>query len=188
MATLLVITHPEVVVDPATPIPDWGLNETGRRRAAAFAASDAFAAVTHVWSSAERKARQTAELLAAPRKCPIAVDARLGENDRSATGFLPLPEFEAAADAFFAHPESSFCGWERALDAQSRIEGAVREIVAGHGGDDLAIVTHGGVGTLLYCRLMGLPIDRSFDQPVQGHFWSADLLTLQPGHGWRPIG
>jgi hypothetical protein len=32
------------------------------------------------------------------------------ENDRSATGFLPPPEFEAVADAFFVRPLESVRG------------------------------------------------------------------------------
>jgi len=188
MPDLLLMTHPEVTVDPNTPVPDWGLNATGRARAAAFAASDAAAAITHVWSSAEAKARETAGILAAASACPVQIDPRLGENDRSATGFLPPPAFEAAADAFFAHPEVCHLGWERAVDAQHRIVRAVQDITAAHTGGDLAIVSHGGVGTLLYCALMDLAVDRCHDQPAQGHYWSADLATLRPRHGWRSIG
>jgi len=70
---------------------------------------------------------------------------------------------------------------------QTRIVGAVLEITHGHTGGDLAIVTHGAVGTLLYCHLQGLAIDRAHDQPWQGHFWSADLSTLRPDHGSKPI-
>lgn len=187
MQRLLVITHPEVTIDPATPIPDWGLNDTGRRRANAFSSSDTFAAVSHIWTSAEQKARDTAEILATPRNLPVNIDPALGENDRSATGFLPPARFEAAADAFFANPETSFHGWERAVDAQSRIVAAVRRIATSHAGRDLAIVTHGGVGTLLWCHLMNLPIDRRHDQPGQGHYYTADLARLTPSRGWRSI-
>lgn len=188
MPDLLFITHPEVAVAPAIPVPDWGLNATGRARAAAFAASEAADRITAVWSSAEVKARETAEVLASARTCPVHIDRCLGENDRSATGYLPPKAFEAAAAAFFAHPETGHLGWERAIDAQMRILQAVRSIVGAHGGGDLAIVSHGGVGTLLYCALMDLPIDRRHDQPAQGHYWRADLATLRPNHGWRSIG
>lgn len=187
MSRLLIITHPEVVVDPNIPVRDWCLNETGRHRAALFARSDQMASVTHIWSSAETKARETAGILAQPRDLPIAVDARLGENDRSATGFLPPPLFEAAADAFFANPETSSKGWETARAAQARIVRAVLDITAPHKDGDLAIVTHGAVGNLLYCHLCGLEIDRAHDQPGQGHYWTADLASLRPDHGWRPI-
>lgn len=187
MARLLVVTHPEVTVDPATPVPDWGLAATGLRRAETFAASDTMSGVSHIWSSTERKARETAGILAASRSLPVNIDPDLGENDRSATGFLSPAEFEAAADAFFARPLDSFRGWERAVDAQNRILGATRRIVADHRGRDLVLVTHGAVGTLLWCALTQAPIDRSHDQPGQGHFWVADLKTLRPQHGWRSI-
>ena len=70
------------------------------------------------------------------------------ENDRSATGYLPGPEFEATADRFFAEPQISVRGWERAIDAQARILGAVAETLARHPGGDLLLVGHGAVGTL----------------------------------------
>jgi broad specificity phosphatase PhoE len=187
MARLLIISHPDVVVDRHVPITDWGLSDIGRARAAGFAVSDTFAGVTQIFSSAEQKARDTAVILAAPRNLPVKIRAELGENDRSATGFLPPAEFEAAADAFFAQPTASFRGWETAVAAQSRIHKAVTSIITAHAGGDLAIVTHGAVGTLLWCALSDRPIDRQYDQPGQGHFWQADLKTLTPDSGWRPL-
>lgn len=184
MPNLLIITHPEVTIDPDIPITDWGLDAAGRRRAAAFASSGAFARVTHVWASTEQKARDTGKILATPRNLPLKHHAGLGENDRSATGYLPREEFEVAADAFFAWPETSFRGWETAVEAQMRIQRAVTGIIGAHDGGDLAIVTHGAVGTLLWCALSHRPIDRRCDQPSQGHYWQADLRTLEPQSGW----
>lgn len=188
MPKLLIITHPEVAIDPNVPVTDWGLSDTGRRRAAAFAADEIFAEVTQIWTSTEQKAHDTGEILSAPRNLLVKQNAALGENDRSATGFLPRDEFEAAADAFFAHPNTSFRGWETAAEAQLRIRNATTSIIERHVGDDLAIVTHGAVGTLLWCALTGNPIDRRYDQPSQGHYWQADLLTLKPQTRWRSIG
>jgi broad specificity phosphatase PhoE len=68
----------------------------------------------------------------------------LGENDRSATGYLPKQEFEATADAFYARPQESVRGWERAADAQARIVRAVDQIVSQTPAEgDVAIVGHG---------------------------------------------
>ncbi|ABG30724.1 histidine phosphatase family protein [Roseobacter denitrificans] len=187
MSRLIFITHPEVKVDAAIPVTDWALSETGCRRAAGFARSDVVANVTNIWASAERKAQQTADFIAQRAGVPVQTNEHLGENDRSATGFLPPPEFEAAADSFFAQPDVSFRGWETARAAQGRIENAVRGIAAHHGTGDLAIVAHGAVGTLLYCAFKGLPISRAYDQPSQGHYWSAELSDLQPQHHWKPI-
>lgn len=187
MAGLIFVTHPEVIVDPAVPVPGWGLSATGCARMAAFAAGPVARGARAIWASAEVKAAQAAAILAQALNLPVQTDSDLGENDRSATGFLPPPEFERAADAFFAQPAISHRGWETALDAQARILRATRRIVAGQGPGDLVIVAHGAVGTLLYCALAGLPIDRRHDQPFQGHYWSAPLPGLEPAHGWRPI-
>ncbi len=184
MPNLLVITHPEVTIDPDIPITDWRLSAMGRRRATHFAATGVLTDVTRIWSSTEQKARDTAEILSVPRNLPIDHSPGLGENDRSATGFLPREEFEAAADAFFARPEASFRGWETAAEAQRRIHATVSAIVEAHEGKDLAIVTHGAVATLLWCAFSNCLIDRNYDQPSQGHYWLADLLTLRPQTGW----
>ena len=188
MTKLIFITHPEVCIDPERPIPDWGLNPVGKARAKTFAAHPSMSGVTAVWSSAEQKAIETARLLADPKGLAVQTHPDLGENDRSATGFLPRDAFEAAADAFFADPTISFKGWERAIDAQARISSTVRNLVADHMDGDLAIASHGAVGTLLWCHLRELPIDRRHDQPSQGHYWSADLATLTPDAGWQSIG
>ena len=188
MARLFLVTHTDVVIDPCGPVDRWKLSDMGRARSRAFATSGVLAKVKAIWSSTEVKAIETAGILAGPLGLPVSTDARLGENDRTATGFLPREEFEAAADRFFAAPEESFRGWERAVDAQKRIERAVREILAAHPGGDLAVVSHGAVGTLLYCALKGLAIDRKHDQPFQGHYWAADLPGLVVRHGWREVG
>jgi len=52
----------------------------------------------------------------------------LGENDRSATGYLEPQEFETTANAFFAYPERSIRGWETAQAAQTRIVEAVHDL------------------------------------------------------------
>ncbi|CAD0184219.1 alpha-ribazole phosphatase [Ruegeria sp. THAF57] len=184
MPKLIIITHPEVSVDPAVPITEWGLNALGRKRAAEFATSGILSNVTQIWTSGERKARETGEILAAPRTLPVNCNLGLGENDRSATGYLPRYDFEAAANVFFAQPESSYRGWEPATEAQIRIHRTVTEIIQSHDAGDLAIVTHGAVGTLLWCALSNCSIDRKHDQPSQGHFWQADLATLKPDSCW----
>jgi len=155
MPTVFFITHPDVAIDPSVPVPDWPLNERGRARLRATAAYPRARGVGRIFASSERKARDGAQILADGLGLSgYRVVDGLGENDRSATGYLPKQEFEATVDAFFAQPETSVRGWEPAVDAQVRIIGAVEQIVAQASDDgDLAIVGHGGTGTLLYCHL-----------------------------------
>lgn len=186
-AAVWYISHPAVIVDAATPVPRWSLKPEGRAVMAAFAARPELAEVRSIWSSDETKAVEAAAILGerlglAPR---VAEDSH--ENDRSATGFLPPAEFEQVADAFFARPTESVRGWERAVDAQARIAAAFGRILAAAPEGDVAVVGHGGVGTLLYCRLAGFAISRRHDQPAQGSYWTATRATTVPRHGWRPL-
>ncbi|HJX44191.1 MAG TPA: histidine phosphatase family protein [Geodermatophilus sp.] len=182
-----VVTHPEVRVDPDVPVPEWGLSDAGRARLRHLLALPWVPRLTRVVTSAERKARETAAALAATTGLPVRVDPGLGENDRSATGFLPPAEFEATADAFFARPTESVRGWERAVDAQARVVAAVARAVDGAEGD-VAVVCHGGVGTLLLCRVLGVPIDRRRDQPGQGSVFSYDPVTGEGAGPWVRLG
>lgn len=185
---VLFITHPEVEVAPSTPVPRWRLSDRGIARMRSFVASDVVAGVTEVWASTETKAIEAAGLLAARLGLPMQVHAGLGENDRSATGFLPPPEFERTADEFFARPEDSVRGWETASAAQARVRDAMASIIDGRDlQGDVAIVAHGGVGALLMCSLLGAPISRTRDQPFQGCYWAFDPRSRQVLQGWTPI-
>ncbi len=161
----LYLTHPQVRLDAAVPVPLWGLSEEGWERARVFVARGTVPRGALVFSSRETKALQLAELLAAAAGTPVLTDHDMGENDRSATGFLPPDLFEAAADQFFAQPDTSYRGWERAVDAQARIVSAVDMALASvPEARPLIFCGHGAVGTLLKCHLLGRPISRTEDQ------------------------
>jgi broad specificity phosphatase PhoE len=191
MSIIHFITHPEVVIDPAIPVPDWPLSSLGRERMQRTVLEQPWLRdVRALFSSTERKARDAATIIAEHLCLQPAVIEGLGENDRSATGYLPRREFEAMADAFFARPQHSVRGWERAADAQRRIVAAVEQAIAlAPAEGDIAIVSHGGVGALLLCHLKRVPIARTEDQPVDGGgcVYSFDAASRRLLHGWRRI-
>lgn len=188
MGLVRYLTHPQVRMDPAVPVPDWGLSETGRDRALAFAAAPCLAATRRIVSSAERKAVETAQCVAERLGVPVEIREAMHENDRSATGFLAPPEFEAVADLFFANPETSIRGWERAVDAQARILREAEAVLAAPGEGDILLVGHGGVGTLLLCALSGWPIQRLRDQPAGGgNIFAFDAESRIVHHAWQSI-
>jgi len=165
----LYITHPQIVIDPDIAVPKWHLSEEGRARACVAVRSGWAHQLRRIVSSDETKAIETAEILGGPCAVTPEIIDHMGENDRSATGFLVPDEFEKAANWFFAHPNESFHGWERAVDAQARIVAAVERVLADHdSAQPIAFVGHGGVGTLLKCHLAGRPIARESDQPPGG--------------------
>lgn len=166
----LYLTHPQVRMDANVPVPLWGLSEEGRERAQAFAARRIVPAGTFVFSSRETKALELAEMVAALAGSPVLADHQMGENDRSATGFLPPALFEETADRFFAEPEMSVDGWEKAANAQRRIVDTVLAALRSVPPDTAVIFCgHGAVGTLLKCHLGVRKIARSEDQSRHGH-------------------
>lgn len=188
MSLILYLSHPEVTIDPAVPVPDWGLSPRGRERLLACRAAPWLLACRRIVTSGEQKALETAALIAEASKAAIETRFDMHENDRSATGFLPPPEFEAVADRFFALPYVSARGWERAIDAQERIVAAFEAVTAGHDPRaPLLLVGHGGVGTLLYCHLAGLAIDRRHDQPGAGSVFALHGGSRRPLFAWTPL-
>ena len=194
MSRVLFITHPEVTIDPAVPVPDWPLSEKGTARMTAFADGPAVTGVTAVWSSAEQKACDGAAILGRALELTPQVEPALHENDRSATGFLPPAEFWPLVERFFAAPEESVEGWERAADAQARVLDAIERVCRNHENTDestgdIALVAHGGVGALTLAALSGAAISRNYDQPGEGGgnyfvFARQDKALLQ---GWQNI-
>lgn len=163
------LTHPQVEIDPETPVPQWSLSDKGRARLETILRRNWVRSLSRIVASDERKAVETATLLSQASSAPVETAADMGENDRSSTGFLAPEAFEAAADRFFAEPEESWNGWERAIDAADRVEAAVTRVLATHAPDrPILFAGHGAAGTLLKCRLAGRAIARSEDQPHGG--------------------
>ncbi|MBW7963300.1 histidine phosphatase family protein [Bradyrhizobium sp. BR 10261] len=182
------LTHPQVTIDPSIPVPDWGLSQIGRARTETVTATGRLSGTRQVISSGERKAIETAEIIAAKLGIDVEVREAMHENDRSATGFLLPDEFEATANQFFGQPHISIRGWERAVDAQLRIVGEVEHVLARGTPGDVLFVGHGGVGTLLYCHYAGLAIDRVHDQLAGGGcFFAFTSQERRVLHGWRRL-
>ena len=155
-----------------------------------FAASPVLARVTAIYSSGERKAVDTARILSERTGIPFSMVAALHENDRSATGYLPPDQFEAVADRFFAEPETSVLGWERAVDAQcSNCRMHPRNRGAGHEPGDIVIAAHGGVGALCWRISSGTPsaaVSINPD-PAVATFSLGDARLWNWLHGWQSI-
>jgi broad specificity phosphatase PhoE len=189
METVFYITHPDVLIDPAVAVAEWPLNARGRARMHAMLSQSWLPGIVQIASSTERKALDGAAILGAHLGLQPVTHPGLGENDRSSTGYLAKPEFEAMADAFFTHPEQSVRGWERAIDAQVRVVAAMRDVLREAPAGDIAVVAHGGVGALLLCHLLGSAISRTADQPAGsgGHVLAFNRATWTLCHAWQRI-
>jgi broad specificity phosphatase PhoE len=190
MASLIFITHPEVVIDPDQPITDWPLNAIGRARMERFVELLADRSITAVHASTERKARDGAAIVAERLGLSYRTHEDLGENDRSSTGFIAPPEFWAVVREFFGRPHESIRGWERAIDAQTRIVNAVKRVLReDETSGDIVVVSHGAVGCLLTAHLQTVEIGRESrpQHPGGGCFIVIDRDTFTLTQNWRAI-
>jgi broad specificity phosphatase PhoE len=190
MASLIFLTHPEVVIDPGQPITEWPLNATGRARMERFVDGLAGRTITSVYASTERKARDGAAIVAERLGLSFAAHEDLGENDRSSTGFIAPPEFWEVVREFFGRPHESIRGWERAVDAQTRIVNVVRRILQDdQTSGDIVVVSHGAVGCLLTAYLQAVEIGQESrpQHPGGGCFIVIDRDTFTLTQDWRAI-
>ncbi len=190
MRRIIFISHPNVVVSRDVPVPQWPLSELGRSRMKDSLRQPWISEISAVYCSSEQKAIDGAKILAEHLSLDFVAVDELGENDRSSTGFLPPEEFEKVADEFFAKVESSVRGWETASNAQARIINAVTAIAeSDRSSGTIAIISHGAVGTLLYCYLAGEAISRRWDQPPNngGNYYIFQISPKKAFSWWQPI-
>ncbi len=190
MRTIYFITHPDVIIDPTIPITQWQLSPRGKERMKRLLSQSWVQTLGAVYCSTEQKALDGAEIVANHLGIQYVARPELGENDRSTTGVLSFTDFNRAVDLFFAHPLDSFRGWETAKHAQDRITNAIQWIVDNEKTPkNIAIIAHGGVGTLFLCNLKNLPIARKEDQPGTsgGNYFAFLDKTKELLNGWLPI-
>jgi broad specificity phosphatase PhoE len=146
--------------------------------------------ISAVYASTERKAMDGAAIAAERLGLSYDTDENLGENDRSATGYIAPPEFWDVVRDFFARPHESIRGWERAIDAQTRIVDAIGRILReDETSGDIVVVSHGGVGCLLTAHLQKVEIGQESrpSHPGGGCFIRIDRDSYTLTQGWRNI-
>lgn len=171
--TLLLVRHSAVAVDPEKPAAAWPLSADGRARAQTFAQSlnSLPTPITRVITSQEPKAVETGAIVAAYWGVPSHAAPNLHEHDRAGMPYLAdQAAFATAVAQFFAQPDKLVWGNETAVAAGNRLETAVRQQLAAHPQDTLAIVTHGTVLSLLIARhnphLQPLPFWQALTLPA----------------------
>ena len=145
---------------------DPPLNALGRQQARALAASLAGLPIAAVYSSDLLRASETAEIVAGRLEVPLHLDAGLRELDVGSWQGQTLAELEARhAEAVARWEGSGEHGWEggeRHEEMATRVLEAIRSIAAGHVGEEVLVVSHGGPMRALKAFAAGLdyPGDR----------------------------
>ena len=176
MPKLILIKHAHSQMTPGVPPEQWGLSDQGRERCGALAARLSAHTPDLIFSSEERKALQTAELLSNELKRPWQAVAGVQEHDRGNVPVMATKDFISAMAQVFRRPQERVLGRESADQALTRFERALSGLLDRHTEEDVAVVTHGTVIALfaaehadvdpfLNWRQMGLPSFMIFERP-----------------------
>ena len=179
------LTDPQVAVDPDVAVDRSSLGPRVRR-AAVLAGERWITSIGGIVSSEEAKAVETAAVLAGSwlpveqrRRWARSIDRRPVPAARSFRGGRRWLLRPAVGEVLVVGSAP--------LTPRRASSAALADLLADDTPGDIAVVGHGGVGTLWYCHLAGLEIDRRWDQPGQGHYFSVSRATGRPLHHWRPF-
>ena len=141
---------------------DVPLTEVGVQQAAAAGKRLASAGLTAIVTSPLVRAMRTAEEVAAATGAPVKVDEGFRETDFGAWDGLTFAEvrerWPAELTAWLADPAVAPPGGESFAAVSTRVEGALRRVLAGYQGQTVLIVSHvTPIKTLVAAALLAPP-------------------------------
>ena len=137
--------------------------------------------VVAVYSSGLQRARKSAEIIAEPFGLkPVIVD-ELKERSFGQWEGMSFDEISMEwPDAFNAWADDplrfSPMGGESTLGLRDRVMPAFNRIVKEHEGEDVAVVTHGGVTRVILCEMLGMPLENIFR--IEQDFGALNVIEM----------
>ncbi|MHC1771255.1 MAG: histidine phosphatase family protein [Flexilinea sp.] len=146
---------------------DVPLNESGRQQAESLAALLATQHFAAVYTSDLSRARETAEIIAAPHKISVNVEPRLREINQGEWEGLHFNFIRAQYDDLwkqrFIDPAGVRPpGGETINEVAARIYTAMNDIALLHPDESVLIVSHGLALALIICKVQASPIARAY--------------------------
>jgi broad specificity phosphatase PhoE len=179
VATVVLIRHAQVVINPTESTDQWRLAPEGEVAAAALRERPEIASAKRFFSSPDPKARATAAEVATLR--PIIAVPDLRELDRGAAGwFGDAGDYASMVAQILRHPDVSIRGCETAAHAQSRIVQAVGDLARSNPDEPIAVVSHGIVLELYVSCLRGR---RMADVETWRRMGFPDVAVVDPALG-----
>ena len=162
---LHLIRHAPAVVDSETENDNWQLTARGRRETIELVDKLRHLTLSRVYSSNQRRAQDTAKIIATNLKLSLHLVDGLEEHHRTKEDFINSDkEFEESLAVFFLAPNELVFGQETASQALLRFSRALDWIMGAGTGDEL-VVSHGTVISL----------------------WLAKKLNYDPMQVWRSL-
>lgn len=170
MTRLYLVRHGETVWNESGKFQghsDIALSAKGKEQAQKLAKALAQEKISAIYASDLMRARETAEIIAAPHGLPVNVVPALREIDFGAWEGLTYAEikerFPESLMAWIRRPGSQLIPeGESFARLKARAYGATVELVRRHPGETILFVTHGGTIRAIICGALGLELDFAF--------------------------
>lgn len=174
---LILVRHAMSDAQPGVGSKLWGITESAGEDCVLLAHALPERLSPVIWSSSEKKAEQTAAIIAMRRGLRVEVDEGFGEVDRPTTWDGDYRAQAAAYLAGAAHP-----GWEPRERVMRRFADAVERATTSPGEGDVVIVNH-GMALSLYLELVArvdiVPFWQALTFPDA---WRVDVETGELAH------
>lgn len=150
---------------------DSQLNESGRQQARELATILDPLPLEHVYCSSSLRTRQTAELLFAHRPLTVTYldslrEISLGPWEGQLYADIEMAEPEQYHNFFNAPHRFAVPGAETYRELQQRGVSVLRQIQQRHGGQEIAVVSHGALLKSVLNHLENKPLERLWDPPL----------------------
>ena len=145
MGKLILVKHAAPEVVPGVSSEQWRLSERGRASCAALAEALRAHGPKVIVSSEEPKASETAELVAKQLGIEWTTAKNLHEHDRRGVPHMRSGEFISHVELMLRRRDERVLGHESADEALNRFRAALRDVLAKHPDQTVAVVAHGTV-------------------------------------------
>jgi broad specificity phosphatase PhoE len=135
------------------PAREWNLTRAGRRATREVVVSGFFDKIEGIIYSSEKKAKQTANIVAKYVDVDMYELPEIDELARDHNGILTNEEYRARVKATLTDWEGNQLGWESGESALTRFREGVRRMNHMFHNKNLLVVSHGLVLTLYFCDL-----------------------------------
>lgn len=175
---IILVRHAMPHVVQGTSSKFWGLSEAGREDCVLLAHALTGDIAPTIWSSDERKARETAEVIGLRIGRQVEVDPRFQEVDRPQVWDRDYREVAAGYLAGVHEP-----GWESQASVVSRFSRAVLEAAAAQEGD-VIVATHGMAMSLWAASVVELDVVPWWRELSFPDAWRVDIEARTLEHVW----
>ena len=187
MTKLIYLTHPAVNIDAKTPIDEWSLSEKGWEQAKQSLELSFWKDVDVLYASTELKAYSMAEMIA--EEFDIVFDDShriLDLGETRGRSFIPPDQFEEAVKEWYRDLDNNINGWEPINAMSKRVSDCIDKLMSHHQDDTVAVVGHGGSGTMVKCHIQGVKPTRNDDpHEVAGGYFIADWDARTILQDWK---